>query len=83
MYHWLLGTVRQKMDNVLLRDLEARDDYREASERTDLLLLWSSVEAVVKRTGGDSAFTISTALQALSNRKMFPTETIVFSLAHW
>ena len=34
------------MDNVLLRDLEALDDYREASERTDLLLLWSSVEAV-------------------------------------
>ena len=81
MYHWLLGTVRQKMDNVLLRDLEARDDYQEAGERTDLLQLWSSVEAVVKRTGGDSAFTIGAAQQALSNRKMFPTETIASFIA--
>ena len=60
----------------MLRDWEAREDYKDAVEKTDLLLLWSSMEAVVRRTGGDTAFTISRAQKSLANRSMIEGESI-------
>lgn len=70
------GTIKSKMDYTLQREWESRVEYRKANQENDLLLLWLSMEQVVKRKGGETAFTVSAAKIAFANRKQGETETI-------
>lgn len=75
-FHYLHGATKQRMDTGVMREWEAREEYRMAIEEEDLLLLWVSLELVIKRQGGETAFTVSAAKNALMNRKQGEHESI-------